>query len=116
MNAAATTPFASANGGAFALRTNSGRQSANAFAVIPELNLKLRRQFTERLSGFIGYSVLYASSVVRPGDQIDRTVNIGHAPSSIGFNAFQNPLRPAPVFERTDFWAHGLNFGLELRF
>jgi hypothetical protein len=56
--------------------------------------------------------------VVRPGDQIDRGINPVQAPAITGVpNApFIGPSRPAPLFNLTDFWAHGTNFGLEVRY
>jgi hypothetical protein len=53
----------------------------------------------------VGYTFLYISSVVRPSDQIDRSVNI--APPN---------TRPAFSFHATDFWTQGVNLGLEIRF
>ena len=50
--------------------------------------------------------------VLRPGDQIDRTIN----PTQAAGGVLVGPPRPAPLFNTTDFWAHGVNAGLELSF
>jgi hypothetical protein len=92
--------------------TNHGRSSAGAFAVVPEVDLRLGYQLTQGIQGFIGYDFLYWSNVVRPGDQIDRVVNV----SQIGGAPLSGPGHPARSVQETDFWAQGLSFGLQLRF
>ena len=56
--------------------------------------------------------------VVRAGDQIDRSVNTTRA--GVAFSDPNNvpvgPINPAPRFVSKDFWAHGANAGLELRY
>jgi hypothetical protein len=58
------------------------------------------------------------NSVVRPGDQIDHTVNITQNaildPNGVG--KLIGPAQPNALFNRTDFWALGLNFGLIFSF
>src|SRR4051794_20088600 len=70
---------------------------------------------TDRLRATAGYTFQYVSDVVRPGDQIDRGINPVQAPAITGVpNApLTGPARPAPLINSTDFWAHGVNFGLE---
>ncbi len=62
----------------------------------------------------MGYDFLYWSSVARPGDQIDRTVNSTQIAPRTG--PFTGPARPAFEFKNTDYWAHGVNFGVEFRY
>jgi hypothetical protein len=97
--------------------TNSGHLSKNHFAVLPEIGIKVGYQVTDNVRVYVGWDFLYASSVVRPGDQIDRSVNTNQlltiaGPGSVG----NGPARPAPTFKPTDFWAFGVNAGLEWRF
>ncbi len=98
----------SVGGGVLAQPSNTGNHSADAFSVVDETTIQLGWQFNDFLQGFVGYSLLYASAVVRPGNVIDTTVdpNLG----AVG------PLRPAFMPHQSDFWAHGVNVGLELRF
>ncbi len=105
-------------GGYFTQRTNIGRTSHDRFAVIPEVNVKLGLRLGSQFRAWAGYSFQYVSDVVRPGDQIDRGINPVQAPAITGVPdaAFSGPARPAALFRTTDFWAHGLNVGLELRF
>ncbi len=110
------TPAGFAQGGVLALRTNSGLKASDRFTVIPEVALKAGWRFTERVSVFGGYSFMFVSDVARPGDQINQSVNIGNAPTSIFYNRITGPAQPSPLFNHTDFWVHGVNFGIELKF
>ena len=102
------------SGGLLALAgTNIGEYKRDRFAVVPEAGVKIGYYFKPNLRGFVGYDVLYASSVVRPGDQIDLNVNPTFLPRNgppIGAAV------PQFQFRSTDFWAHGVSFGLELRY
>jgi hypothetical protein len=97
-------------GGLLAQRTNIGSHSRNEFAVLPQLGATLGYRLTPRLQATVGYSFMYLSRVVRPGDQIDLDVN----PDLLApeFTPFAGPLRPRFEFRDTDFWAQGMNFGL----
>src|SRR5262249_39124847 len=88
-------------GGAYTGATNIGRITQDEFTVVPQLQANVGYQFTSGLRAYVGYNFLYWSDVVRPGDQIDIVAG---------------PGRPTVPMNRTDFWAHGLNFGLELRY
>jgi hypothetical protein len=96
----------------FALPTNIGITSRNEFAVIPEFQLQVSYDFTPNLRAFAGYNYLYWSEVVRPGDQIDRVVNASQRQGGVLLGA----ARPQPRFESTDFWAQGLNVGMQVRY
>ena len=106
----------SAPGGVLTQTSNINRYFRNAFAVVPEVGLNLGVQLTDRIKFQLGYHFLYWSSVVRPGDVIDRTVNRFAVPSDQNFGLGTGPARPAFTFHATDYWAQGLNFGLEFRY
>lgn len=108
------TPFA--NSGFLALASNSGTYQRDVFAVVPEVGINLGFKFTDHIQASLGYSFLYWSRVVRPGDQIDLGLNQNLIPTSATFGNAGGPARPAVSFRETDFWAQGVNFGLELRF
>src|SRR5207253_481940 len=76
-----TTPALLQNAGLFAVASNSGRFTSNAFAVAPEVGATLKFQLTERLQLFGGYSFFYWSRVARPGDQIDPVINPNFVPT-----------------------------------
>ena len=99
-------------GGLYALPTNSVNYERNNFSVIPELGVTLGYDITCRLKATVGYTFMYWSQLARAGDQVDTNVNysqgLGGTLSGIG----------APQFKlvTTDFWAQGLNIGLNYRF
>ncbi len=107
-----------AQGGLLALPSNSGRFTRDRFAVLPELGVKIGYHVTDNLLLTAGYTWMYWSSVVRPGDQIDRVLDARAIPS---FFQNLNPLvamgaRPVVPFRSTDFWAQGVSFGLEYNY
>ncbi|MFO0967330.1 MAG: BBP7 family outer membrane beta-barrel protein [Gemmataceae bacterium] len=104
----------SAVGGFAALPSNIGNFSSGKFAVIPEVGIKVGFDVTDHLRLFVGYDFMWINSVVRPGEQIDPNINLGQVPFRGGANTGQN--RPAVLFRTSDFWAQGVNFGLEYRY
>jgi hypothetical protein len=106
-----------APGGLLALPTNIGHYNRNRFTVVPELSVNLGYQITDHWRVYIGYDLLYWSSVVRPGDQIDRVVNVTQVPSlGGGAGTLVGPARPSFFFHGSDFWAQGANVGVEFRY
>ena len=96
------------NGGLLtADRVGSYRQ--NRFAVSPEVGLNLGYNITEHMRAFVGYDYLYLSSVARAGDQVNLNVNPNR------FLGGGGPANSPFVFHSTDYWAQGVNFGLEFR-
>ncbi|MFO0925570.1 MAG: BBP7 family outer membrane beta-barrel protein [Gemmataceae bacterium] len=103
----------SSPGGLLALSTNSGRQTHRAFGVIPEVGLTVGYDVKEWWRIFAGYNFLYWNSVVRPGDQINTNVNASYLPNSpVPPNG---AAEPAPLFRRSELWAHGVSLGMEFR-
>lgn len=100
------------SGGLLALSTNSGEFKQDQFSVLPELNVTLGYQLTDHLKATIGYTGIYWSNVVRPGDHIPTMVNPDFLPPPITSNGDPRPLF---AFDTTDYWAHGLTYGLEYR-
>ena len=92
------------------------RATRDAFAVVPEVGVNVGYQITESLRLFAGYSFIGWSDVARPGDQIDVGLNPNLIPTSATFGAPGGPPRPALAVQRTDFWAQGVNFGVEWRY
>jgi hypothetical protein len=104
--------------GQFAGPSNIGRRTRDQFAVAPEVEVKAGYQLTSCLRATIGYDILYLSRVVRPGSQVDLVVNDSVNPlnAAFGVSPIDHSSFPRPFFQRTDFWAQGLTFGLELDF
>jgi hypothetical protein len=99
-------------GGLLAQRTNIGAYSRDVFAVVPQLGATIGYRLTPRIQATIGYTLLYVSRVARPGDQIDLDVNPDLLPPE--FEPFAGAERPRFVFRDVDFWAQGLNIGLQV--
>src|SRR5262249_20809644 len=96
----------------YALPTNIGSFSKTRLAMVPELAANVSYQVTNRLRAFAGYSALYWSSVIRPGNAIDTTLN----PSQTAGLPLVGPARPQARFDTTASWAHGLTAGLAYEF
>jgi hypothetical protein len=104
-----------AEGGLLALPSNSGRFTRDRFAVVPEVGVTLGYEVNRHVRMTVGYSFLYWSQVLRIGDQLDQTIDVGQVATSLTVPT-GTPTRPAVKFADTDFWAQGINFGLELRY
>jgi hypothetical protein len=107
----------SAVGGLLAQSSNIGHHSNNKFAAVPEVGINVGYQINDHWRALVGYSFLYASNVVRPGDQIDRRVNPNLIPV-IGGGATtpSGPQQPMVTGAHSEFWAQGANVGLEFRY
>ena len=88
--------------------TNAGRESRNALAVVPSAEARVAVNLWPWLSVSAGYQFLYWSSVARPGGQVDPAVNTTQSPI-LGGGALVGEARPAPLFDRSDFFAHGVS-------
>lgn len=97
-------------GGLLALPSNIGRYDRDRFSMIPELNVNVGYQLTQRCKLRVGYTILYWTNVLRPGDQIDREINSTLLP---GDDPSLPPLRPLFAFNETNALVQGLNVGAE---
>jgi hypothetical protein len=105
------------DGGLLALPSNEGRYRTDDFSAIPQLDLQIAYEFNPYVRAFVGYTFLYWSEVVRPGDQVDLGVNPALVPAlQRRGQRPTGPDRPAFVLQQTDFWAQGLDLGLEFRY
>ena len=89
-------------GGLLAQTSNIGVFNQSEFAMVPELNVNLAYQIGCHTKVGLGYSIIYWSEAVQPGNQIDTTVDPTQASGL-----------PMLDFESRDFWVQGLNFGLQ---
>jgi hypothetical protein len=103
-------------GGLFTQSSNIGSRSANQFSVLPSLELKLGFAVNHRARVFAGYDLMYWTEVVRPGNQISHAVNLSQNAvlDPNGAGRLVGPAQPAPLFNRSDFWAQGVSFGFEV--
>jgi Putative beta barrel porin-7 (BBP7) len=105
--------------GLLAVSSNSGTHIRNVFAVVPEADLDVRYEFTRHFIFSVGYSFLYWDQVARAGQQVDTNVNPDLVPTSKTYNPSAVPpalQQPQLSIHDTDFWAHGVHIGLEVRF
>jgi hypothetical protein len=104
------------SGGIFAQATNIGQQTRNQFAVVPEAQLQLGYTISSGIRLFVGYDFIYLSNVVRPGNQIDTTLNFTGNPAISPGSALTGAARPTPLFNGSQFWAQGVKFGASYQF
>ncbi|MCA9260306.1 MAG: BBP7 family outer membrane beta-barrel protein [Planctomycetales bacterium] len=105
-----------ATGGLLALPSNIGVYTRDQFSVMPELGATFGYALTDRLRLSVGYTFLYWSNVVRPGDQIDNVIDISQVPIFDGATDPDNPaVQPGFNWRETGLWAHGVNLGVDYR-
>ncbi len=102
--------------GIYVQPSNAGRTANGVFAVVPEGTIKFGFRIGDAGRVYCGYSFIYLSDAVRPGDQIDRTLNPAQIPLVNGTGPVFAADRPARIVTRSDFWAQGLIIGLETRY
>ena len=105
-------PIQQYDDGMLVLATNRGETADSGFAAIPELGVNIGYMLTPRLKATVGYSFLYWSRVLRPADRIDMHLN----PSLFQGGALDGYPAPEGKFVAADYWAQGLNFGLDYRY
>lgn len=101
-----------APGGLLAQPTNIGSFSQNRFALIPQVNVKLGYQVLPGLRITVGYNFTYVTRVLRPGDQVDTTVN----GTQIAGGTLVGPVCPQVLFNDTGIWLQGVTAGFDLTF
>jgi hypothetical protein len=108
-------PPASFAEGVFTQTSNIGRRTANSFSAVPQIQLKLGYDIVPGVRVTVGYDFLYWTRVVRAGEQVDHSVDVTQ---SVSLNGPPVPTAffPRPLFERSDYWAQGVTFGLEFRY
>jgi hypothetical protein len=95
---------------------NIGSHSRTHFGCVAEGGLEWGVQPCSWLAFSMGYTFLWWDGVLRPGDQIDRRVNLATVPLSPTFGAPGGPLLPNVNFRERDFWAQGLTLALRFLF
>lgn len=96
-------------GGLLAQSSNINSYTRDQFTIMPELGANLGYDLTDHLRLKLGYTLIFWSNVVRPGDQIDLDLNPNQFPPAIPGGA----PRPRFEFRDSDFWVQGINFGGE---
>jgi hypothetical protein len=101
------------SGGLLAQDSNIGVFESDAFALLPELQVNLSRRLNEYWEARVGYTLLFLTDAVRPGSQIDATVDGRFLdPNAPPFTA----SHPAFALDERSVWLQGINLGLACRF
>jgi len=108
----ATPTTTTTAGGVLAQPTNIGGYGGASFAAVGELGCSLDYAIWSQCRVSIGYTFLWWSDVARAAAQIDGRVN----PSQFPPGPLVGPAAPAYQLRTSDFWAQGLNLGLEYQF
>jgi hypothetical protein len=101
-------------GGLLALGTNSGRFDDDDFTAVLQIGTNLAYHLTDRLLVRVGYTLFFWPDVFRAGEQIDTLINPNLLPPPL--EPLAGPGRPTARLRDGDFWAQGLNLGVEYRF
>lgn len=114
------------NTGIYAQPSNIGQISKSRIAIFPEFTAKFGYELTSFCKMYVGYNVTYISSVLRAGNQIDRTVNTTQSPAFVpnagGPGAVVVPgalfgqSRPNSPLIDSEFWRSGAFLGVEFHF
>ncbi len=100
--------------GIFAQPSNSGSRASNVLAVVPEVEIKFGLDVTPSVRLTLGYDFLFYSSVIRPGNQLNRDLPKGQVFEQGGTSV--SLTSPSPLFNKTSFFAQGLSAGVTVRF
>lgn len=104
------------NGGLYAQPSNSGRYFQSEFSWASEGEFAFEYALTPNWTARIGYTLLYWSNVVRPGDLVDRRLDRTTVPSDPAYIAGATSTTPAFNWRQSDLWTQGFTFGLELHY
>lgn len=99
-------------GGLLSQPSNIGRYNTDTFAFLGELGVSLEYVWSPNVRLSFGYTLVYWSDVARALDHVDTTIN----PTQFRSGDLQGADRPEFRFALEDFWAQGLNAGLEIDF
>src|SRR5262249_29953378 len=102
-------------GGLLALPSNIGHHPHSQFAQVPELDFSLAYPIINHVTISAGFSALYWSRILRPGQQVDRAIDITQIPNFPGAaGAVPTGLAsPSVPFQQSDLWLLGIRIGLE---
>lgn len=100
-------------GGLLALPSNIGTEDRDRFAILPEIGLNVGATLFGSLRLYVGYSFLYWSNFAWPGQQIDPRLDVRQIPNFDANAPASAQVVPRNPFARSDFWAQGLNLGLQ---
>lgn len=110
------------NGGIYAQPSNIGQHRKNAFAVVPELDLKFGYHVKSYISVFAVYSLIYISHIARPGDLLNCEINTTQTGLADAARASGSDIpiigssSPSFKFHNSSFWTQGISVGIEVSY
>ncbi len=100
--------------GLLAQASNAGKPGSHSWTFLPEVGVTVGYDVTTNLRVTAGYSALWLLNAVRPGLEVDTTLNPNLFPPP---NGLDGPTRPVPFPNRTSaLWVQGVTAGLEIRY
>jgi hypothetical protein len=99
-------------GGLLAQPSNIGGYGSTLFAAVGEAGVNADYALWSQCRLSLGFTFLYWTTVGRAAGQIDQAVN----PTQLGPGPVVGPAAPAFRLRTSDFWATGVNLGLEYQF
>jgi hypothetical protein len=110
--AAGTSIVSDTSGGLLAQPSNIGGYGSTLFAAVGEAGVNADYALWSQCRLSLGFTFLYWTTVGRAAGQIDRAVN----PTPFGGGSVVGTAAPAFRLRTSDFWATGVNIGLEYQF
>ena len=99
-------------GGLLALESNIGTFERDQFTVVPQVGANLYYTLFPGARLSFGYSLVYFDDVLRPGSIIDNNVDPRLLPPAVVGAGNQ----PNFIAQSDNFWAQGINFGIDFCF
>jgi len=110
--ATGTSVVAVTPGGLLAQPSNMGGYGSTLFSAVGEVGISADYALWSQCRLSLGYTFIYWTTVGRAAGQVDTAVN----PSQLGPGPVVGPRLPAFALQTTDFWATGINVGVEYQF
>jgi hypothetical protein len=104
-------------GGLLASGSNTGTRTHEQFGAVPNTEVKFGWNVAPWCTLHLAYDFMYWTSVARPGNQVDYTINPTQVPASSSFSTTAGgPSRPQVPFTTGEIWVQGIVMGVEFRF
>jgi hypothetical protein len=102
------------SGGLLALPSNIGKHTKEYFTIVPEMTATLRKRVCDNLYFTVGGTFIFWNRVIRPGDQIDRVVDLNQLPNfGTPGPLLSGVARPGVNFNQSYYTIYGLTIGAQ---
>jgi hypothetical protein len=116
LNSGAGGGTGGAVGGVLANAGNIGTYVRDRFTVIPEIGLNFGIALTRGCTGYVGVNLIYFPNVIRPGEVVSPLVSSSAIPLSPSYGTAGARRGPPFLFNETDQWLGGVNFGMVFKY